>query len=34
MQVAEFGEVEAYVLKMQNTVAQYIVKRPIMEFCK
>ena len=28
------GEVEAYVLRRQNTVMQYIATRPILDLCE
>ena len=34
MQDVGFKEVDAYVLRRQNTVMQYIVNRPILGFCK
>ena len=34
MEEAGFEEVGAYVLKRQNTVAQYIATRPILDLCK
>ena len=34
MQEAEFEDMEEYVLKRQNTVAQYIAMRPFLDLCK
>ena len=34
MQEAGFEEVEACVLRRQNTAAQYIVMRPILDLCE
>ena len=34
MQEAGFEEMEEYVPKSQNTVAQYIMMRPILDLCK
>ena len=34
MQEVLFEEMEAYVLKRQNTLAQYIVMRPIPDLCE
>ena len=34
IQEAGLEEVEAYVLRRKNMVAQYIVMRPIMDLCK
>ena len=34
MQEAWFEDMEEYVLKRQNMVAQYIAMRPIMDLCK
>ena len=34
MEEAGFEEIGVYILKRQNTAAQYIVTRPIMDLCK
>ena len=34
MEEAWFEEMGAYVLKRQNTVAQYIATRPVLDLCK
>ena len=34
MEEAGFEKIGAYILKGQNTVAQYITTRPIMDLCK
>ena len=34
MEKAGFEYIGEYVLKIQNTVAQYIVLRPILDFCE
>ena len=34
MEEASFEEMEAYILKRQNTAAQYIVMRPILDLFK
>ena len=34
MQEAGFEEVDAFVLRMQNTAAQYIAMRQIMDLCE
>ena len=34
MQEEEFVDMEAYLLKKQNTVEEYIATRPILDLCK
>ena len=34
MEEAGFEEMGAYILKRQNTTAQYIVTQPILDLCK
>ena len=34
MQEAGFEEVEAYVLRIKNMIAQYIYIQPILDLCK
>ena len=34
MQEAGLEEVEAYILRRQNKIVQYITTRPIMDLCK
>ena len=34
MEESRFDEIGVYILKRQNTVAQYIATRPIMDLCK